>query len=229
MKINKLRCLENVFITFSGINHVIFRQVVPHISTFIVPKINQTIKIKRTLRLAKRHVVLQNREPPVFIFPPFSFSFLYLLQDQEQRKGMALPLRTASRSKTSVVTLNTMRPKTTCRSKQQKKRTFETKRVVGEERDFEKMGLFQTAVSGDIVKNLGFFHRSGRVAATVVTVVVVSVFLLHGYGWVRGREVVQQKKKKEKSINILREKDGIWGNWKKLRVIVEKGRRLGSL
>lgn len=63
--------------------------------------------------------------------------------------------------------------------------------MVGEERDFEKMGLFQTAVSGDIVKNLGFFHRSGRVAATVVTVVVVSVFLLHGYGWVRGREVVQ--------------------------------------
>ena len=50
--------------------------------------------------------------------------------------------------------------------------------MVGEERDFQEMGLFQTAISGDIVKDLDFFHRSRRVAAA--TVVVVSVFLLHG-------------------------------------------------
>ena len=40
--------------------------------------------------------------------------------------------------------------------------TFESKGLVGEEADFEEMGLFQTPISGEIVKDLDFFHGRWR-------------------------------------------------------------------
>ena len=88
---DELRTFEHVFASFCGMYYILQSQVVPHITALVV---SEFTKLKKVTFLLER--VFVEHESNRFN------TRLYLLLDHEYCKGMPLPRRAMSRSKTSL-------------------------------------------------------------------------------------------------------------------------------